>query len=89
MAEQKEITCNICNRKVTSISALNRHRESKHSKSIESCICRICHKQFKTKWSLSTHTSRFHRKNETINEPHLRPHWTSNTKLNESSSTTL
>lgn len=52
----------MCTRKFTSNAALKRHTESKHSGNLVSFLCIVCKKSFKTKWSLSTHTSRFHRK---------------------------
>lgn len=53
--------CNICLRKFMSTAALKRHNESKHTEQQEVFGCVLCLKSFKTKWSLSTHTSRFHR----------------------------
>lgn len=54
--------CQLCARKFTSHAALKRHTESKHTHSNINYVCNVCDKSFKTKWSLSTHTSRFHRK---------------------------
>ncbi|ALC49446.1 CG12236 [Drosophila busckii] len=56
------LTCNFCKRRLQSMNALRRHIASRHtdiqSKEYE---CFICMRNFKTKWSLSTHNSRFHR----------------------------
>ncbi|KAG4068313.1 hypothetical protein HA402_007833 [Bradysia odoriphaga] len=55
------LLCDLCHRKFTSVSALKRHKESKHTETRITYTCQQCGKLFKTKWSLSTHTSRFHR----------------------------
>ncbi|XP_065366220.1 modifier of mdg4 isoform X1 [Calliphora vicina] len=58
----KFLLCKICKRKLNSPNALRRHIASKHSKIMgKEFDCSVCHKGFKTKWSLSTHNSRFHR----------------------------
>ncbi|KNC28653.1 Broad-complex core protein isoforms 1/2/3/4/5 [Lucilia cuprina] len=59
---RKFLLCKICKRKLNSPNALRRHIASKHSKIMgKEFDCSVCHKGFKTKWSLSTHNSRFHR----------------------------
>lgn len=61
-ATGKFLICKICKRKLNSPNALRRHVASKHSKIIgKEFDCSVCSKSFKTKWSLSTHNSRFHR----------------------------
>lgn len=57
-----DLVCKICVRKFTSHAALKRHIESKHTQNLVTFSCEVCNKPFKTKWSLSTHTSRFHRR---------------------------
>ncbi|TMW54268.1 hypothetical protein DOY81_000623 [Sarcophaga bullata] len=58
---RKYLLCKICKRKLNSPNALRRHIASKHSKIMgKEFDCSVCHKSFKTKWSLSTHNSRFH-----------------------------
>ncbi|XP_017064126.1 modifier of mdg4 isoform X1 [Drosophila eugracilis] len=56
------LSCSFCSRHLKSVNALRRHIACLHSeiqgKEFE---CFICMKSFKTKWSLSTHNSRFHR----------------------------
>lgn len=55
------INCPVCGRKLQTIAALKRHTASKHSSRLSKHDCTKCNKSFKTKWSLSTHNSRFHR----------------------------
>lgn len=57
-----DLVCHQCVRKFTSHAALKRHIESKHTQNLVTFSCDLCSKPFKTKWSLSTHTSRFHRR---------------------------
>ncbi|XP_039960527.1 broad-complex core protein isoforms 1/2/3/4/5 isoform X1 [Bactrocera neohumeralis] len=60
--EEQNLTCKFCKRKLQSMNALRRHITSRHSEiSGKEHECTICSKSFKTKWSLSTHNSRFHR----------------------------
>lgn len=53
--------CEMCAKSFTSASALRRHNMSKHSQLGVKFQCNICGMQYKTKWSLSTHISRYHR----------------------------
>lgn len=53
--------CNHCQRTFTSASALRRHNLSKHSNIGVKFKCDVCSMSYKTKWSLSTHISRYHR----------------------------
>ncbi|XP_063706735.1 zinc finger and BTB domain-containing protein 44-like isoform X3 [Culicoides brevitarsis] len=53
--------CKECNRTFTSASALRRHTMSKHSNIGVKYQCNVCSMSYKTKWSLSTHISRYHR----------------------------
>ncbi|XP_055378328.1 protein bric-a-brac 1-like [Condylostylus longicornis] len=62
--DQPDLVCKICNRQLQSISAYRRHNASKHGQKSEKYNCLSCEKSFKTKWSLSTHNSRFHRNKE-------------------------
>lgn len=53
--------CKECQRTFTSASALRRHTMSKHSDIGVKYQCNVCSMSYKTKWSLSTHISRYHR----------------------------
>lgn len=53
--------CKECQRTFTSASALRRHVMSKHSNLDVKYQCNVCSMSYKTKWSLSTHISRYHR----------------------------
>lgn len=53
--------CEICLKTFTSASAMRRHTMSKHSALNVKYQCSICGMSYKTKWSLSTHISRYHR----------------------------
>lgn len=53
--------CKECQRTFTSASALRRHIMSKHSNIGVKYQCNVCSMSYKTKWSLSTHISRYHR----------------------------
>ncbi|XP_061399412.1 modifier of mdg4-like [Musca vetustissima] len=65
----KYLLCKICKRKLNSPNALRRHIASKHSKIMgKEFDCAVCNKSFKTKWSLSTHNSRFHRDMKPVKE---------------------
>ncbi|KAI8034028.1 hypothetical protein M5D96_013188 [Drosophila gunungcola] len=56
------LSCSFCSRHLKSVNALRRHIASRHSEiQGKEHECFICMKSFKTKWSLSTHNSRFHR----------------------------
>ncbi|BFG02066.1 modifier of mdg4 [Drosophila madeirensis] len=56
------LICHFCKRRLKSTNALRRHIASRHSEiQDKQHECYICIKSFKTKWSLSTHNSRFHR----------------------------
>ncbi|EDV91849.1 GH24375 [Drosophila grimshawi] len=56
------LICSFCKRRLQSMNALRRHIASRHSEiQSKEHECFICMKNFKTKWSLSTHNSRFHR----------------------------
>ncbi|XP_016981145.1 modifier of mdg4 isoform X1 [Drosophila rhopaloa] len=56
------LSCSFCSRHLKSTNALRRHIASRHSEiQGKEHECFICMKSFKTKWSLSTHNSRFHR----------------------------
>lgn len=53
------------------MAALKRHVECRHNNIQESYSCANCQTVFKTKWSLSTHNSRYHR-----NKSEVRNTWT-------------
>lgn len=53
--------CDVCAKTFTSASALRRHTMSKHSALSVKYACSTCGMSYKTKWSLSTHISRYHR----------------------------
>ncbi|XP_034948004.1 longitudinals lacking protein, isoforms H/M/V-like isoform X4 [Chelonus insularis] len=56
------LKCSICNINFTTQHALLRHTASKHKSSeVIAAFCNICQRFFKTKWSLATHNSRYHR----------------------------
>ncbi|XP_031625351.1 modifier of mdg4-like isoform X2 [Contarinia nasturtii] len=57
----ENLKCKSCNRTFTSIAAKRRHMASRHSQIKQLISCKTCGKEFKTKWSLATHVSRFHR----------------------------
>lgn len=60
------VMCSTCKRRFTSSAALKRHFQSKHSlmKETGKHTCEYCKTSFKTKWSLATHKSRFHREKD-------------------------
>ncbi|KAH8408806.1 hypothetical protein KR009_000565 [Drosophila setifemur] len=61
-APSTPLICSFCKRRLKSMNALRRHIASRHSEiQGKEHECFICMKSFKTKWSLSTHNSRFHR----------------------------
>ncbi|XP_026848296.1 broad-complex core protein isoforms 1/2/3/4/5 isoform X1 [Drosophila persimilis] len=61
-APEMPLICHFCKRRLKSTNALRRHIASRHSEiQDKQHECYICMKSFKTKWSLSTHNSRFHR----------------------------
>lgn len=68
IGQEISLQCTVCNRKLQSVSALRRHMASKHSIVSKKHDCSMCKKSFKTKWSLSTHNSRFHRTQRPIKE---------------------
>ncbi|XP_058176650.1 longitudinals lacking protein, isoforms H/M/V [Anopheles ziemanni] len=59
--EEKPYKCPECRRSFCSMNAMKRHRQAKHSNSQDSFTCLLCEARFKTKWSLSTHKSKYHR----------------------------
>ncbi|XP_053678632.1 modifier of mdg4 [Anopheles nili] len=59
--QQKAHKCPECRRTFCSMNAMKRHRQAKHSDSQDSFLCALCDARFKTKWSLSTHKSKYHR----------------------------
>ncbi|XP_052863759.1 longitudinals lacking protein, isoforms H/M/V-like isoform X2 [Anopheles cruzii] len=59
--EDKLYKCPECRRSFCSTNAMKRHRQAKHTNSQVSFMCALCDARFKTKWSLSTHKSKYHR----------------------------
>lgn len=60
--EQKQLhTCSACQRQFCSMNAMKRHTLAKHGDNKVSYSCIMCNAIFKTKWSLSTHKSKYHR----------------------------
>lgn len=54
--------CDKCGVTFATQHALLRHVTSKHEEvRTSTAYCSICHRFFKTKWSLSTHNSKYHR----------------------------
>lgn len=54
--------CDKCGVTFTTQHALLRHITSRHEESQSStAFCNICQRFFKTKWSLATHNSKYHR----------------------------
>uniref|UniRef100_A0A182MLR6 BTB domain-containing protein n=1 Tax=Anopheles culicifacies TaxID=139723 RepID=A0A182MLR6_9DIPT len=53
--------CPDCRLPFCSINAMKRHRQAKHLELSSSYECAMCDARFKTKWSLSTHKSKYHR----------------------------
>ncbi|KAL1400002.1 hypothetical protein pipiens_007789 [Culex pipiens pipiens] len=62
MNESKQFhTCSECHRQFCSMNAMKRHKLAKHGDNKVSYSCAMCNAIFKTKWSLSTHKSKYHR----------------------------
>uniref|UniRef100_A0A182QYI9 C2H2-type domain-containing protein n=1 Tax=Anopheles farauti TaxID=69004 RepID=A0A182QYI9_9DIPT len=59
--DEKLHKCPECRRTFCSMNAMKRHRQSKHVTLMDSYVCALCSACFKTKWSLSTHKSKYHR----------------------------
>lgn len=59
--DEKLHKCPECRRTFCSINAMKRHRQAKHLELPSSYECAMCDARFKTKWSLSTHKSKYHR----------------------------
>ncbi|XP_043275555.1 protein bric-a-brac 2-like isoform X4 [Venturia canescens] len=56
------LCCRLCGVTFTTQHALLRHIASKHESTPgDAAYCEICLRSFKTKWSLATHNSRYHR----------------------------
>lgn len=53
--------CNICQKTFNSLPILERHVAAKHIEQNEIYFCVKCVRYFKTKWSLATHNSRYHK----------------------------
>uniref|UniRef100_A0A182N4Y9 BTB domain-containing protein n=1 Tax=Anopheles dirus TaxID=7168 RepID=A0A182N4Y9_9DIPT len=60
-SDEKPHKCPDCRRTFCSMNALKRHRQCKHQALLHSYRCAQCDARFKTKWSLSTHKSKYHR----------------------------
>uniref|UniRef100_A0A182WCZ6 BTB domain-containing protein n=1 Tax=Anopheles minimus TaxID=112268 RepID=A0A182WCZ6_9DIPT len=60
-SDEKLHKCPECRRTFCSINAMKRHRQAKHLELPFSYECAMCDARFKTKWSLSTHKSKYHR----------------------------
>ncbi|XP_058823600.1 longitudinals lacking protein, isoforms H/M/V-like isoform X2 [Topomyia yanbarensis] len=61
-SESKQLhTCTECHRQFCSMNAMKRHKLAKHGDNKVSYSCVMCNAVFKTKWSLSTHKSKYHR----------------------------
>ncbi|XP_050083153.1 broad-complex core protein isoforms 1/2/3/4/5-like isoform X1 [Anopheles aquasalis] len=59
--QNKLYKCPECRRSFCSTNAMKRHQQAKHSSTQTSFMCAFCEARFKTKWSLSTHKSKYHR----------------------------
>uniref|UniRef100_A0A182W5Y1 C2H2-type domain-containing protein n=1 Tax=Anopheles minimus TaxID=112268 RepID=A0A182W5Y1_9DIPT len=64
-SEEKLHKCPECRRTFCSMNAMKRHRQAKHFALQDSYVCAMCDARFKTKWSLSTHKSKYHRSQNT------------------------
>ncbi|XP_040172780.1 protein abrupt-like isoform X1 [Anopheles arabiensis] len=61
VSDEKLHKCPECRRTFCSMNAMKRHRQAKHFALQDSYVCAMCEARFKTKWSLSTHKSKYHR----------------------------
>ncbi|XP_067007246.1 protein bric-a-brac 2 isoform X2 [Anabrus simplex] len=53
--------CSLCQHTFNTLPILARHIAAKHQKQESVFSCTKCNRYFKTKWSLSTHNSRYHK----------------------------
>jgi hypothetical protein len=53
--------CMLCQHTFNTLPILSRHIAAKHQKQDSVFFCDKCNRYFKTKWSLSTHNSRYHK----------------------------
>lgn len=53
--------CMLCQHTFNTLPILSRHIAAKHQKQDSIFFCDKCNRYFKTKWSLSTHNSRYHK----------------------------
>ncbi|XP_049800753.1 protein bric-a-brac 2-like isoform X8 [Schistocerca nitens] len=53
--------CNICQSSFNTFAIISRHIAAKHRVQSRIFMCEKCNRYFKTKWSLSTHNSRYHK----------------------------
>ncbi|XP_022189938.2 protein tramtrack, beta isoform isoform X1 [Nilaparvata lugens] len=53
--------CKYCDRTFNTLPILERHIAARHQLQEEMFFCSVCARYFKTKWSLSTHNSRYHK----------------------------
>uniref|UniRef100_A0A182LYA4 C2H2-type domain-containing protein n=1 Tax=Anopheles culicifacies TaxID=139723 RepID=A0A182LYA4_9DIPT len=65
VSDEKLHKCPECRRTFCSMNAMKRHRQAKHFALQDSYVCAVCDARFKTKWSLSTHKSKYHRSQTT------------------------
>ncbi|XP_053665097.1 protein abrupt [Anopheles marshallii] len=65
VSDEKLHKCPECRRTFCSMNAMKRHRQAKHFALQDSYVCAMCDARFKTKWSLSTHKSKYHRSQTT------------------------
>ncbi|XP_052901231.1 protein abrupt-like isoform X2 [Anopheles moucheti] len=65
VSDEKLHKCPECRRTFCSMNAMKRHRQAKHFALQDSYACAMCDARFKTKWSLSTHKSKYHRSQTT------------------------
>lgn len=55
-------TCDVCGKTLSTKLTLKRHKEQQHFQPLNSAVCALCHKVFRTLNSLNNHKSIYHRR---------------------------
>ncbi|XP_023248039.1 broad-complex core protein [Copidosoma floridanum] len=55
-------TCDVCGKTLSTKLTLKRHKEQQHFQPLNSAVCGLCHKVFRTLNSLNNHKSIYHRR---------------------------
>ncbi|XP_058794668.1 broad-complex core protein isoform X8 [Phymastichus coffea] len=55
-------TCDVCGKTLSTKLTLKRHKEQQHYQPLNSAVCGLCHKVFRTLNSLNNHKSIYHRR---------------------------